>query len=84
MHILWWILVGLVAGWATGLIMRGYGYGALTDIALGITGSLLGAFLLRSMGYASRGGLLYTILVAMGGAVILTVVARFFFRVARA
>jgi uncharacterized membrane protein YeaQ/YmgE (transglycosylase-associated protein family) len=84
MHILWWILVGLVAGWATGLIMRGYGYGVLTDIALGITGSLLGAFLMRSMGYASRGGLLYTILVAMGGAVVLTVVARFLFRVARA
>jgi len=84
MHILWWALVGLVAGWATGQIMRGYGYGVLTDIALGITGSLLGAFLMRSMGYASRGGLLYSILVAMGGAVVLTVVARFLFRVARA
>ncbi len=84
MHILWWALIGLIAGWATGQIMRGYGYGVLTDIALGITGSLLGAFLLRSMGYASRGGLLYSILVAMGGAVILTVVFRLFFRVARA
>jgi uncharacterized membrane protein YeaQ/YmgE (transglycosylase-associated protein family) len=84
MHILGWVVVGLIAGWATGQIMRGAGNGVFMDIALGITGSLIGGFLMRSMGYASQGGLLYNILVAIGGAVILTVVARFFFRVARA
>ena len=84
MHILWWIVVGLVAGWATGKIMRGSGYGVLMDIVLGIAGALIGGFLMQSLGYASQGGLLYTIVVAIGGAVILTVVARFFFRVARA
>jgi uncharacterized membrane protein YeaQ/YmgE (transglycosylase-associated protein family) len=84
MHILWWIVVGLVAGWATGKIMRGSGYGAVMDIVIGIAGALLGGFLMRSLGYASQGGLLYTIVVAIGGAVILTAVARFFFRVARA
>jgi uncharacterized membrane protein YeaQ/YmgE (transglycosylase-associated protein family) len=84
MHILWWAVVGLIAGWATGHIMRGSGYGALMDIALGIAGSLMGGFLMRSLGYASQGGLLYSIIVAIGGAVILTAVARFFLRVARA
>jgi len=64
-------------------MMRGSGYGALMDIALGIAGSLTGGFLMRSMGYASQGGLLYSIIVAIGGAVILTAVARFFLRVAR-
>jgi uncharacterized membrane protein YeaQ/YmgE (transglycosylase-associated protein family) len=54
------------------------------DIALGIAGSLMGGFLMRSLGYASQGGLLYSIIVAIGGAVILTAVARFFLRVARA
>jgi uncharacterized membrane protein YeaQ/YmgE (transglycosylase-associated protein family) len=82
MHILWWVVVGLIAGWATGKIMRGSGYGVLVDILLGIAGSLTGGFLMRSLGYASQGGLLYTILVAMGGAVILTFLARLFFRVA--
>jgi uncharacterized membrane protein YeaQ/YmgE (transglycosylase-associated protein family)/outer membrane lipoprotein-sorting protein len=84
MHILWWIVVGLVAGWATGKIMRGSGYGVLMDIVLGIAGALIGGFLMQSLGYASQGGLLYTIVVAIGGAVILTAVARFFFRVTRA
>ena len=84
MHILWWIVVGLVAGWATGQIMRGSGYGALMDIVIGIAGALIGGFLMQSLGYASQGGLLYTTIAAIGGAVILTAVTRFFFRVAKA
>ena len=38
MHFLWWIIVGLIAGWATGKIMRGSGYGTLMDIVIGIAG----------------------------------------------
>jgi uncharacterized membrane protein YeaQ/YmgE (transglycosylase-associated protein family) len=83
MHILWWIVVGLIAGWATGKIMRGSGYGPFMDIVIGIAGALIGGFLMQSLGYASHGGLLYTIIVAIGGAVILTAVTRFFFRVAK-
>ena len=44
MHILWWIIVGLVAGWATGKIMKGAGYGTFMDIVIGIGGAILGAF----------------------------------------
>ncbi|MGB6192832.1 MAG: GlsB/YeaQ/YmgE family stress response membrane protein, partial [Terracidiphilus sp.] len=44
MHILWWILVGLVAGWITGKIMKGGGYGFWMDIILGIVGALVGGF----------------------------------------
>jgi uncharacterized membrane protein YeaQ/YmgE (transglycosylase-associated protein family) len=54
------------------------------DIALGIAGSLMGVFLIRSLGFASQGGLLYSIIVAIGGAVTLTAIARFFLQVARA
>ena len=84
MHILWWAIAGLIAGWATGQIMKGSGYGVAMDIVLGIAGSLNGWYLMRLMGYARQGGLLYTLIVAIGGAVILTVVARFFSKVARA
>ena len=62
------ILVGLVAGWATGKIMKGSGYGVLTDILLGITGGIVGAFILRVLGFYSSGGLISSILVAMFGA----------------
>jgi len=68
--LLWWIIVGLVAGWATGKIMRGGGYGVFTDILLGIAGALVGGWIMRALGFAG-GGLLYTILVAIGGAVLL-------------
>jgi uncharacterized membrane protein YeaQ/YmgE (transglycosylase-associated protein family) len=76
MHILWWIIVGLVAGWATGKIMKGAGYGVFMDIVVGIAGALVGGFLMRSLGFAGEGGLVYTIIVAIGGAVVLTAIVR--------
>ena len=74
--LLWWVIVGLIAGWATGKIMRGSGSGVLMDILLGIAGAIVGGWIMRSLGFAGHGGLIYTILVAIGGAVILTLVYR--------
>lgn len=76
MYLLWWIIVGLIAGWATGKLMKGSGYGAIMDIALGIGGAIVGGFIMQGIGHAGSGGMLYTILVAIGGAVILVAVAR--------
>jgi uncharacterized membrane protein YeaQ/YmgE (transglycosylase-associated protein family) len=76
MHLLWWIIVGLIAGWATGKIMRGAGYGAFMDIILGIVGAIIGGWIMRSLGFAGQGGMIYTILVAIAGAVLLTAVIR--------
>ncbi|HUO59364.1 MAG TPA: GlsB/YeaQ/YmgE family stress response membrane protein [Candidatus Acidoferrales bacterium] len=76
MTILWWIIVGLIAGWATGKIMRGAGYGPIMDIVVGIVGALIGGWIMRSVGFAGRGGTLYTILVAIGGAIVLTWILR--------
>jgi uncharacterized membrane protein YeaQ/YmgE (transglycosylase-associated protein family) len=76
MHFVWWIIVGLIAGWATGKIMRGSGYGVLADIALGIVGGILGGWIMRSLGFAGQGGTIYTILIAIVGAVILTAIFR--------
>ena len=80
MHILWWAIVGLIAGWATGKIMKGAGYGVLMDIIVGIAGAMLGGFLMRAVGFAGEGGMIYTVIVAIVGAVILTAILRFFTR----
>ena len=76
MHFLWWIIVGLIAGWATGKIMRGRGYGTLMDIVIGIIGGVIGGWIMRSLGFQGQGGTLYTILVAIGGAIVLTWLVR--------
>ena len=76
MFIVWWIVVGLIAGWATGKIMKGSGYGALADIVLGILGAVIGGFVMRTLGFSTSGGLIPTILVAILGAVILVAVVR--------
>lgn len=69
---LWWIVVGLIAGWATGKIMRGGGHGVFMDIIIGIAGAIVGGWIMRALGFAGQGGMIYTILVAIGGAVVLT------------
>ena len=76
MFIIWWIVVGLIAGFITGKIMKGSGYGVLGDIIVGIIGAVIGGFIMRSLGHAESGGLIYTIIVAVIGVVILTFVLR--------
>jgi uncharacterized membrane protein YeaQ/YmgE (transglycosylase-associated protein family) len=76
MALLWWIVVGLIAGWATGKIMGGAGRGFLMDVVLGVAGALVGGWIMRAIGFAGRGGMFYTILVAIGGAVLLTFLYR--------
>ena len=79
MNFLWWIIVGLIAGWATGKIMRGSGHGVFADILIGIAGAIVGGWLMRVVGFHGHGGMLYTILVAIGGAIILTWLYRLIF-----
>ncbi len=73
---IWWIIVGLIAGWLTGKIMKGGGYGPLMDIIIGIVGALVGGFLVSRLGFAGSGGMIYTIIVAVIGAIILTLIVR--------
>jgi uncharacterized membrane protein YeaQ/YmgE (transglycosylase-associated protein family) len=55
MRFLWWIIVGLIAGWATGKIMKGEGYGTLMDIVIGIVGAVIGGWIMSMLGFARRG-----------------------------
>jgi uncharacterized membrane protein YeaQ/YmgE (transglycosylase-associated protein family) len=64
MFILCWIIVGLIAGWITGKLMKGSGYGAVMDIVVGI-GAIVGGFIMRTLGFAGEGGMIYTIIVAV-------------------
>ena len=76
MHLLWWVIVGLIAGWATGKIMRGSGFGPFMDIVIGIVGAIIGGWIMRAVGFSCQGGTIYTILIAILGAVVLTWVFR--------
>jgi uncharacterized membrane protein YeaQ/YmgE (transglycosylase-associated protein family) len=73
MYFLSWTIVGLVAGWAAGKILNSDRYGPLMDIAMGIGGAVAGGYLMHSAGFSGRyRGTIYTTLVAINGAVILT------------
>jgi uncharacterized membrane protein YeaQ/YmgE (transglycosylase-associated protein family) len=79
MGILSWIVVGLIAGWLAGMVMRGGGYGLIGDIIVGVVGGLLGGWIATSLlhiGAGVNGINLESILVAFAGAVILLVVLR--------
>jgi len=77
MYLLSWIIVGLVAGWLGGKILKGDGYGPFMDIAMGIGGAVAGGLLMRSAGIGGYVGTVSTTLVAMIGAVLLTLLAGF-------
>ncbi|WP_353235333.1 GlsB/YeaQ/YmgE family stress response membrane protein [Diaphorobacter ruginosibacter] len=73
---IWFIVVGLIAGWLAGLVMKGGGYGFLGNIVIGIVGALIGGWVFSMLGLGSGGGLIGSILVAFVGAVILIFLAR--------
>jgi len=76
MAFIWFIVVGLVAGWLAGQLMKGGGFGVIGDIIVGVLGALLGGFLFSSLGMSLGGGVLGAILVATLGAVLLIFVLR--------
>ena len=79
MGILSWIIVGLIAGWLAGELMRGGGFGLLGDIIVGIVGALLGGFLASALfGIAAplTGINITSILIAFLGAVVLIAILR--------
>jgi uncharacterized membrane protein YeaQ/YmgE (transglycosylase-associated protein family) len=73
-----WIVIGVIAGWLTGKIMKGSGYGFFMDIVVGLVGALVGGFLSSEIGLGGVGehGLIVSIAIAVVGAVILTWIVR--------
>jgi uncharacterized membrane protein YeaQ/YmgE (transglycosylase-associated protein family) len=71
-----WIVVGLIAGWLAGQVMKGGGYGVLVDIILGILGGVVGGWVFGLLGIWPGGGMIGSIIVAFVGAVILVGITR--------
>jgi uncharacterized membrane protein YeaQ/YmgE (transglycosylase-associated protein family) len=80
MHILWFLLIGLFAGFLAGKIMRGRGFGLGGDLVIGVIGAYIGGYLFQWLGLNFHGSL-GTLLSAMVGAMVLLFVIGLFKKV---
>jgi uncharacterized membrane protein YeaQ/YmgE (transglycosylase-associated protein family) len=75
--LLWWLVVGLIAGALASFVMRGGGYGIVGDIVVGLVGALVGGFLMSLIGLGATGPI-GTIIVAFIGACAFIALLRLF------
>jgi uncharacterized membrane protein YeaQ/YmgE (transglycosylase-associated protein family) len=71
-----WLIVGAIAGWLAGMVVKGGGFGLIGDIIVGIVGALIAGWLLPQLGIVIGGGVIATIIDAFIGAVILLIIIR--------
>ncbi|MBN3775150.1 MULTISPECIES: GlsB/YeaQ/YmgE family stress response membrane protein [Burkholderia] len=74
-----WLVIGAIAGWLAGVLVKGSGFGLLIDIVVGIVGAVIGGWLAGLLGIGFS-GILGSIVIALIGAVILLLVIRLFRR----
>jgi uncharacterized membrane protein YeaQ/YmgE (transglycosylase-associated protein family) len=79
MNVIWFIIIGIVAGWLAGQIMKGGGFGLLGDLIVGVIGAVIGGFLFGLLNI-SAGGLIGSLITATVGAIVLIAIVRFFRR----
>jgi uncharacterized membrane protein YeaQ/YmgE (transglycosylase-associated protein family) len=77
--LLWWILLGLVAGWLAGKLARGRGFGCIGDILIGLIGSVIGGWIFTKLGIMHANTFLFSLAAATVGAVVLVSIAHLFF-----
>ena len=80
-EILIWIIVGAIAGWLAGLVVRGSGFGLIGDIIVGIVGAFIAGWLFPRIGVQLGSGFVRAVLDAFIGAVILLLLLRLVRRV---
>ena len=73
-----WIIIGVIAGWLTGKLMKGSGFGFLMDMIVGLVGALIGGWISGMLGFGttSQHGMIGSIVIATIGAVVLTAILR--------
>jgi uncharacterized membrane protein YeaQ/YmgE (transglycosylase-associated protein family) len=71
-----WIIVGAIAGWLAGMVVKGGGFGLIGDIVVGIVGAIIAGWLLPQIGIVIGGGIIAAIIDAFIGAVILLVIIK--------
>lgn len=80
MNFIWFLIIGTIAGFLAGVIMKGGGFGLLGDLVLGIFGAILGGWLFGVLGIYPEGGLLGSLVTALIGAIVLIAIVRVFKR----
>ena len=76
MEIIWTLVIGLLAGWLAGVLVRGYGFGLVGNIVVGIVGALIGNWIFAALGWGVGTGM--TFISALVGAIILLFVIGLF------
>jgi uncharacterized membrane protein YeaQ/YmgE (transglycosylase-associated protein family) len=77
MSIIAWIILGLIAGWLAGVLVRGTGYGVIGDIILGIVGALVGGWITSALlGVDVSGFNLESLVIAVFGAIVIILIGR--------
>ncbi|WP_034294994.1 GlsB/YeaQ/YmgE family stress response membrane protein [Herbaspirillum sp. RV1423] len=71
-----WLVIGAVAGWLAGVLVKGGGFGLLVDILVGIVGAFIGGWLAGLLGIGVGGGIAASIVTATIGAVVLLLLLR--------
>ena len=74
-YLIWFLLIGLIAGWLAGQVMKGGGFGIVGDMIIGVIGAFLGGWLFSLMGI-SAGGTIGAIITAFVGAIVLILLLR--------
>jgi uncharacterized membrane protein YeaQ/YmgE (transglycosylase-associated protein family) len=74
--LIWFLIIGAIAGWLAGQFMKGSGFGLLGDIIVGVIGAFLGGWLFGKLGLWPGGGLVGSLIVAFVGAIILLFLVR--------
>ncbi|WP_411824194.1 GlsB/YeaQ/YmgE family stress response membrane protein [Leptospira sp. 'Mane'] len=72
--LIYFLLVGLAAGWLTGRILRGRGFGLIANLVIGVIGSFLGRFVFGLLGFGSY-GLIAELIVSVIGSILLVIIA---------
>ena len=71
MGIILWLIIGAIAGWLAGNLMRGGGFGVLGNIVVGIVGAMLGGWVFGFLGIGPEGGVIGSLITAVVGACLL-------------
>ena len=75
-ELLLFLIIGLVAGWLAGKLMRGGGFGLIGDLVVGVVGAFIGGWVFKSLGIAAGGNLIGALVTAVVGAVLLLFIVR--------
>ena len=71
-----WLIIGAIAGWAAGSLIKGRGFGLIGDIIVGIIGAIIGGWLAGKLGIHIGTGFISSVITAIAGAILLTLVFR--------